>query len=130
VISYLTARPSRDLIGMVRQQVTQAWWEIRSKHDLCISEVVARECASGGPEAVARRMAVMEDLPLLRVTTHAVEIAKADAHRSLPQRLASERSGSADNRAGVAGAEGRSSTPAGGHPSKSPNRQHTSVKWG
>ncbi|WP_295405483.1 type II toxin-antitoxin system VapC family toxin [uncultured Thiocystis sp.] len=91
VISYLTARPSRDLIGMARQQVTQAWWDNRAKHDLCVSEVVARECASGDPGAAARRMAVIEDLPLLRVTTHAVEIAKALVSREIiPQKAAED----------------------------------------
>ena len=77
VISYLTARPSRDLVGMARQQVTQTWWDVRAKHDLYTSEVVARECNSGDPEAAARRMTAIEDIPLLRVTTDAVEIAKS-----------------------------------------------------
>ena len=56
VISYLTARPSRDLVGMARQQVTQTWWDVRAKHDLYPSEVVARECNSGYPESSASRM--------------------------------------------------------------------------
>ncbi len=77
VISYLTARPSRDLVGMARQQVTQTWWDVRAKHDLYTSEVVARECNSGDPEAAARPMTAIEDIPLLRVTTDAVEIAKS-----------------------------------------------------
>ncbi|NEX15295.1 MAG: hypothetical protein C1943_01335 [Halochromatium sp.] len=91
VISYLTARPSRNLIAMARQQVTQAWWEIRSNHDLCVSEVVSRECASGDPDAAARRMAAIENMPLLRVTTDAVAIAKALVLREIiPQKAAED----------------------------------------
>lgn len=91
VISYLAARPSRDLIGMARQQVTQAWWEIRSHHDLCVSEVVSRECASGDPDAAARRMAAIENLPRLRVTTDAVAIVKALVLREIiPQKAAED----------------------------------------
>ena len=30
VISYLTARPSKAIIGAAHQQITQAWWEMRN----------------------------------------------------------------------------------------------------
>jgi predicted nucleic acid-binding protein len=90
VISYLTARPSRNLIGMARKQVTQAWWEIRSNHDLYVSEVVSRECASGDPDAAARRMAAIENLPLLRVTTDAIAIAKALVSQQIIPQKATE----------------------------------------
>jgi hypothetical protein len=32
VICYLTARPSKTIIGAAHQQITQAWWEIRSQY--------------------------------------------------------------------------------------------------
>ena len=38
VISYLTARPSRDILIAANQQVTQEWWqERRPKFDVYIS---------------------------------------------------------------------------------------------
>lgn len=48
IISYLTARPSRDLIVAAHQQITQEWWETRRKFfDVFISELVIREAGSG-----------------------------------------------------------------------------------
>ena len=39
VISYVTARPSRDLIVAAHQEITRQWWNgEREKYDLCISE--------------------------------------------------------------------------------------------
>lgn len=41
IISYLAARPSRDLIVAARQQLTHAWWrERRPVFDLYVSQVV------------------------------------------------------------------------------------------
>ena len=41
IISYLTARPSRDLIVAANQQITQDWWEMRrASFDLFVSEAV------------------------------------------------------------------------------------------
>lgn len=46
--SYLTARPSRDLLQAARQQITHTWWNsVRQNYDLCISEIVLDEAASG-----------------------------------------------------------------------------------
>jgi len=40
IASYLTARPSRDLIVAAHQQITQEWWETwRQKFDIFISEL-------------------------------------------------------------------------------------------
>jgi hypothetical protein len=40
VISYLTARPSKTIIGAAHQQITLAWWETRSRYELLVSESV------------------------------------------------------------------------------------------
>ena len=37
VISYLTARPSKTIIGAAHQQITLAWWELRSDYELLVS---------------------------------------------------------------------------------------------
>lgn len=67
--SYLTARPSRDIIQTARQQLTREWWDReRYNYDLCISQIVLDEAAAGDTEAAQRRMAVIADLPLLDLT--------------------------------------------------------------
>ncbi len=37
VISYLTARPSKTILGAAHQQITLAWWELRHRYELLIS---------------------------------------------------------------------------------------------
>ncbi|HOE12376.1 MAG TPA: hypothetical protein PLQ35_16020 [bacterium] len=57
IISYLSAKPSRDLPTAACQQVTSEWWENnRHKYDLYISELVIAEIKSGDPDAAARRL--------------------------------------------------------------------------
>jgi hypothetical protein len=34
VISYLTARPSKTILGAAHQQLTLAWWESRKQYEL------------------------------------------------------------------------------------------------
>ena len=41
VISYITARPSRDVVTSARQAITIEWWETyRDSFDVFISELV------------------------------------------------------------------------------------------
>jgi hypothetical protein len=43
-VSYLTARPSRDLIVAAHQQITHDWWDTRrGDFELCASELVFQE---------------------------------------------------------------------------------------
>lgn len=68
VVSYLTARPSRDLRAAAWQQITNQWWESeRSKYDLFISELVVAEASAGNQEAAKSRLAVLESLAELPV---------------------------------------------------------------
>lgn len=66
IISYLTARPSRDVVVAGHQETTREWWETaRPRHDLLVSEVVLRELQAGDPAAATLRMQKVQGIPLL-----------------------------------------------------------------
>lgn len=66
-ISYLTARPSRDLVVAANQQVTQDWWHSRrTDFEVYVSGLVAREASIGDPEAAEKRLEIIGQLPLLQ----------------------------------------------------------------
>ena len=76
--SYLTAWRSRDLIRAARQEITREWWEQRrAEFELFVSQVVVRECQGGDPDAAAKRLDAIADLPLLEETAEAVALAEA-----------------------------------------------------
>ena len=78
IVSYLTARPSRDLLVAAHQQLTVTWWEQQRAHyELFTSQVVLAEARAGDPHAAQRRIAVLEHLPLLDVTDAAIALAAA-----------------------------------------------------
>lgn len=83
VISYLTARPSKTIIGAAHQQITLAWWEARNQYDLFVSESVLRECGAGDPSAAQKRLAMVSDVPLLTMTEQAIDIAQALIDRKI-----------------------------------------------
>jgi len=77
IISYLAARPSRDLITAAHQQVTQEWWENRrADFDLFVSQLVIQEATAGDEQAVQRRQQVLEELALLQLHEEAVALAR------------------------------------------------------
>lgn len=64
--SYLASRPSRDLIVAAHQQVTHEWWtRARGAFDIFISEAVLAEIRAGDPSLAARRLELVQDLPVL-----------------------------------------------------------------
>jgi predicted nucleic acid-binding protein len=84
VISYLTAKPSRDLIVAAHQQVTREWWEkAQGRFDLYISAVVLDEVTQGNPDAAERRRSIVADMKLLEMLA-AVEDLKAEYSEKLP----------------------------------------------
>lgn len=83
VLSYLTARPSRDLVVAGHQQITREWWETRrSSFEVYISQLVVQEAQQGDPEAAKRRLVVIDALPLLEVTA-AAALARALVDRGV-----------------------------------------------
>jgi len=78
ILSYLTGRHSNDLRAMANQSTTIEWWENRvTEFDVFISEFVVAESSQGDPEAAARRLAVIEQIPELEVTEDVRKLGKA-----------------------------------------------------
>ena len=76
IVSYLTARPSRDLVRAAHQEMTCEWWAGRDAFDLYVSEIVVKESAAGDPGAAAARLATLRDVPLVPLTPGATELAR------------------------------------------------------
>ena len=76
--SYLTAWQSPQLVMAANQQVTREWWDDRrGEFELYCSELVVAEASAGDPEAATRRLAVIQDIPLLAGSELADELARA-----------------------------------------------------
>src|SRR5882724_3584274 len=64
--SYVVARPSRDSIKAMRQQLTKDWWEQkRKKYELFTSPVVLDEIRIGDSEMARQRLSLMAGIALL-----------------------------------------------------------------
>ena len=65
-ISYLTARPSRDLIVAGHQQITHDWWDTqRDGYELCASQLVIQEAGDGDPQAAQERLDILANMTVL-----------------------------------------------------------------
>ena len=61
--SLITARPSRDIGELYRQQVAKDFWEYeRHKYDLYTSQYVIEECEKGDKDAAKRRLDLIKDI--------------------------------------------------------------------
>lgn len=77
VVSYLAARPSRDIIVAAHQQLTLDWWENqRHQYDLFISQIVLEEAQAGDRQAAEKRLAVLENMPLLEIDESVIRLAE------------------------------------------------------
>lgn len=86
IVSFLTARPSMNLLVAAWQNLTIDWWEKR-KHlfDLYTSELVIEEARRGDANAAKKRLKSLEGIPLLAVTDSAIDLSKnLLAKRALP----------------------------------------------
>lgn len=80
--SYLAAFPSRDLIVAAHQQITHDWWRnAADRFDLYISEAVLDEIQAGDPDAAARRLEIIEGLPILESSDDTVALVEAYENR-------------------------------------------------
>ncbi len=80
IVSYLTARPSRDIVVAGHQQTTREWWDTaRPRYTLYVSEVVLRELQAGDPEAAELRVRTTCDIPIVGLTDDVVSLARTYA---------------------------------------------------
>jgi hypothetical protein len=77
VASYLTARPSRDLIVAGHQQITHDWWDARrGDYENCVSQLVLQEAKDGDPQAAQERLDILATMTMLEIREEAVELAE------------------------------------------------------
>ena len=76
VISYITAKPSRDVVVSARQTLSIEWWENkRNQYEVYISELVLEEIASGDSSAAQKRLNIVKNITTLEATLEAKELA-------------------------------------------------------
>lgn len=89
VVSYLAARPSRDVVVSAHQQLTREWWDRRSEFDLFVSDPVLEEARRGDREAAQRRLVLLKGIPVLTAHPDALGLARSFlAEAALPVKAA------------------------------------------
>lgn len=73
IISYLAAKPSRNLLTAACQQITAEWWEDkRNEYNLFTSELVVAEAKTGDQDAAAKRLKLLRGISELKITDDVV----------------------------------------------------------
>src|SRR5713226_5215155 len=75
IVSYLSARQSRDVVIAAHQRLTRQWWRGRRSYRLFVSQIVRDEAAVGDPIARARRLKALHGIPALAVGEEATRLA-------------------------------------------------------
>lgn len=89
-VSYLVARPSRDLLVAAHQQATHDWWTYRrGLFACCAFQVVIDEAAQGDPLEAHKRLTILAELPSLSLVAAAETLTESImAARVLPEHAA------------------------------------------
>ena len=91
IVSYLTARPTRDLIAASRQEIAYTWWQQeREKYQLYTSTVVIQEAAAGDSVASGKRLKVLETIPALELSLAAKTLAGLLLDGPIPKNAAED----------------------------------------
>ena len=76
IISYLTSRPSRDVVTASRQAITSEWWlNSKGRYDVYISALVEEEISGGDPMAAAQRLNAVANIPSVATSVEAQALA-------------------------------------------------------
>jgi predicted nucleic acid-binding protein len=92
--SFVTARRSRDIIVAGKQETTCEWWSSRRREfELFISPFVIEEAALGDAGAAAKRLELLEDIPVLAIDDQVTRIAeRLVSDGAIPVRAAADAS--------------------------------------
>ncbi len=87
IVSYFTARPSRDLVTAARQEATRELWpKLVSEYDSYVSVLVQEEAGKGDKEQAASRLQAIKIFPVLDVDEVADALAlKIIEGRGIPE---------------------------------------------
>jgi hypothetical protein len=74
VVSYLTARPSRDVVVVGHQQITRDWWQTRrGSYHLVASQLVVQEANAGDEKAAQARLELSDEVELIETKEAALK---------------------------------------------------------
>jgi predicted nucleic acid-binding protein len=87
VVSYFTARPSRDLLVAGHQQATREIWpDLAAEYETYVSALVYEEAGRGDPEQAKMRIAAMKPFRMLDIDDEARNLAeKITAGKGVPK---------------------------------------------
>ena len=78
IVSYYTARPSRDLVIAARQEITHEIWPfLQDDFAVFISALVIQEASRGDTEAAKKRLHAVSHIPVLEITQKVQDIAQS-----------------------------------------------------
>jgi predicted nucleic acid-binding protein len=77
VVSYLSARPSRDIMVASHQEATRELWpELATQYETYISALVYEEAGRGDPDQAKLRLASIRQFPMLDIDDEARRLAE------------------------------------------------------
>lgn len=87
VVSYLTAKPSRDIMIVGHQEATRELWaKLSSRYKTYISALVFEEAGRGDPDQAQMRLAAIAEFPMLDIEDEARLLAeKILAKKGIPR---------------------------------------------
>jgi predicted nucleic acid-binding protein len=87
VVSYLTARPSRDLIIAGHQEATRDLWpKLNTEFEVYVSSLVFEEAGRGDKVQAKKRLNAIKPFPMLEIDAEARELSKKImAERGVPK---------------------------------------------
>ncbi|NOS70477.1 MAG: type II toxin-antitoxin system VapC family toxin [Verrucomicrobia bacterium] len=92
VISYLTARPSKNALQAERQRLTRLWWrKLRPRFDCYVSDTVIEEISDGELAMAKKRLTAVRAIPRLAASEPAADLTEEILKRGfLPSKAATD----------------------------------------